>query len=582
MGLLSPTFVKKPAFRGGRLGHWIGNRGVRAVRAVLFGAVTASCTALHAAHYSGGDITYQCTGPNTYLITLNLFRDCSGFSMVPQTLNFSNDCGLSFSINALPVPPAVEVSQLCAAQLPNSSCNGGALPGIDYYQFTTTVVLAPCNDWTISWNICCWNTSNNVVATPTMYLSTTLNNALVACDNSPVFTDESVPYVCVNQPVFYNYGVNEPDGDSITYQLVGAQYYSGGPLPIAYQGGFSGAAPIPGIVLDPFTGQLVFTPTLIGNYIVAIQVNEYNSLGQLIGTVTHEQLFVVLNCTGSAPATAGLTNNTAGILTGANSIQVCDGQAFCVDVVFTDADPGTVLQVTSNAAALLPGCTFTITGNNPATATLCWTGDLANSPVNVLVQADDGACPVENIASTSINITSVNSGGPVPDPGIDAAVAVCSNAAIVDLFTALGGTPDPGGAWLDPSSNAFSGMFDPGVDPLGVYTYVVGNACSSLSSQVTVSQQTAPDAGTNGTLTICSSGAAVNMFASLGGAPVVGGSWTGPGAAAHSNMYNPAVDASGVYTYTVLGVLPCGSASATVTVTENAAPNAGVDGAITL
>lgn len=550
-----------------------------------FGAillVVLSYASARAAHYAGGAITYTCLGGNNYEVTLNLFRDCNGFNMVPQSLTFSNDCGLTFTVNALPVPPGVEVSQLCPSQLANSSCNGGALPGMQHYQFTTIVNLPPCDDWTISWNICCWTTSQNVVATPQMYLEATLDNLTAPCNSSPVFNDQSIPYVCVNQPVYYNYGVTEPDGDSIVYGLVGAQTYSGGPLPITYQAGFSGTAPVGGAMLDPQTGQLTFLPTITGNYIVAVQVSEYDASGVLIGTVLREQLFVVMNCTGSVPVVAGLSNNTGGILTGPNTIQVCDGQAFCVDMVFTDADPGTVLTVTSNAAALLPGCAFSISGTNPATATLCWTGDAGNTPVNVLVEANDGACPVMNNAGSSINVITVTGGiGPL-DPGVDAMASACSSGPIIDLFTLLGGTPDPGGSWLDPAGLAHSGLFDPAIDLTGAYAYVIGNACSNASATVTVSVQVAPDAGTNGSLTTCSTAAPFDLFALLGGAPAVGGSWTGPGGAPHSNLYDPAVDAPGAYDYTVAGAAPCGSAMATVTIAENTAPNAGIDGALAI
>ena len=86
---------------------------------------------VRAAHYSGGSLTYQCLGGNQYLVTLDLFVDCSGVAPIPQTINFASDCGTSFSVANLPVPAGTEVSQLCAASIANSTCNGGALPGPD-------------------------------------------------------------------------------------------------------------------------------------------------------------------------------------------------------------------------------------------------------------------------------------------------------------------------------------------------------------------------------------------------------------------------------------------------------------------
>ncbi len=545
--------------------------------ALLAWAVPGTST-VRAAHYSGGSITYECLGGNQYLFHLDLFLDCAGFQMVPQALDFQSDCGTQFTLANLAVPPGEEVSQLCPSALPNSTCNGGAEPGIMHYQFDVAVFLAPCDSWTVSWDICCRNNTINVAGLPGIYIEATVNTLGAPCDNSPVFTDQSLPYVCVNQQVDYNFGVTEPDGDSLVYTLVDAQQMVPPPSPVTYNAGYSGAAPIPGITLDPVTGQLTFTPTLIGNYVVAVEVAQYDANGNLIGTVMRDILFVVMNCANAAPTVSGLVNNTGGTITGTNSIQVCEGEPFCVDLVFTDTDPGTVLQVTSQAAALLPGSTVTVTGADPAVVTLCWTGDPANSPVNVLFEGSDGTCPIMNTVLTAVNIISVP-GGAMPDPGLDSSLPLCAGGGAVSLFNALGGTPDPGGSWTGPGGTPHPATFDPLTDAPGAYTYTVGNACAYVDASVTVSIAAPPDAGSNGNLSVCSNAPAVSLASALGGTPDPGGAWSGPSVVV-GGAYDPSTMVPGAYTYTVTGTAPCPNATATVTVTEQPAPDAGGNGSL--
>ncbi|MCB0793423.1 MAG: gliding motility-associated C-terminal domain-containing protein, partial [Flavobacteriales bacterium] len=104
--------------------------------------------------------------------------------------------------------------------------------------------------------------------------------------------------------------------------------------------------------------------------------------------------------------------------------------------------------------------------------------------------------------------------------------------------------------------------------------------CVDATATITVTENAAPDAGTNGTLDVCGTSAASSLFAQLGGTPDAGGAWSGPSAVV-GGQYDPATMAPGVYTYTVAGVAPCVDATATITVTENAAPDAGLDGALT-
>jgi hypothetical protein len=171
------------------------------------------------------------------------------------------------------------------------------------------------------------------------YIEATINTALAPCDNSPQFTDQSMPYVCLGQPVYYNFGVTEPDGDSLAYRLIDARYNSGPvALPVPYNPGYSGAQPIPGITLYPITGQLVFTPTIMGNYVVVLEVEQFDANGNSIGTVMRDIMFVVAPCSGSPPIVQGDVDihGPGGVsdpppmggpvtTTGPNSIEVCDG-----------------------------------------------------------------------------------------------------------------------------------------------------------------------------------------------------------------------------------------------------------------
>jgi gliding motility-associated-like protein len=148
-----------------------------------------------------------------------------------------------------------------------------------------------------------------------------------------------------------------------------------------------------------------------------------------------------------------------------------------------------------------------------------------------------------------------------------------------DLFTLLGPTAQTGGTW-SPGLASGTGVFNPAIDAAGTYTYTIVSApCPSSSATVQVTVNPVPDAGNNGTLSICSNQNPVNLFDSLLGTPQPGGTWS-PALASASGIFNPAVDASGVYTYTITGIAPCVDDTATVTVSVTSGPEAGADNSL--
>ena len=99
-------------------------------------------TLIYSSHVPGLNLSYQCIGPNTYIITLTLFEDC-GTSFItnsPETINITDDCGYNIGNYQLPIITfQEEVSQLCPSYLDSSECNNGNEPGIYMHVYKSRV-----------------------------------------------------------------------------------------------------------------------------------------------------------------------------------------------------------------------------------------------------------------------------------------------------------------------------------------------------------------------------------------------------------------------------------------------------------
>ncbi|MBK7287529.1 MAG: hypothetical protein IPI95_10725 [Flavobacteriales bacterium] len=272
----------------------------------------------------------------------------------------------------------------------------------------------------------------------------------------------------------------------------------------------------------------------------------------------------VYTVTGTAPcpdetATVTVTINTPPDAGTDGSITLCSSDAAASlfaqlggtpDAGGTWSGPSTVTGGLINPATMSAGAyVYTVTGTAP--------------------------CPVE---TATVNVT-INT---PPDPGTDGAITLCTSDAAASLFAQLGGTPDAGGTWSGPSA-VTGGMIDPASMSAGAYVYTVtGTApCPDETATITVTINTPPDAGTDGSITLCSSDAAASLFAQLGGTPDAGGTWSGPSTVT-GGLINPASMSAGAYVYTVTGTAPCPVETATVNVTINTPPDPGTDGTITL
>jgi len=364
-----------------------------------------------ASHISGAEITYNYLGNNKYQINLKLYWDCTnGFDPGdPQTIDLSSTCGGSISLS-LPQtnPGGTDISQLCSNAI--STCSGGTTPGMNMNEYSDTITLAPCDTWTMSWTNCCRNSAITNLQTPSsfgMYAEAKLNSVTAPSNNSPYFTSQPLPFLCVNQAICYNFGVVEQDGDSLYYSLIDAM--DAGGVPLAYNAGYSAIAPIPGITIDPYTGQISFTPTTVGNFVVVVKIAEYTPSGNFIGSVMRDIQFVVFNCGNQTVGCSdGPIVNLTGtaVQTGPYSLEMCEGSSFSFDITYTDPNAGDSLTIISNLPIVLPTATISTVGANPLKATIGWTapGGSANTNTSFSISVRDNACPVPGQQTFVYNI----------------------------------------------------------------------------------------------------------------------------------------------------------------------------------
>ncbi len=371
---------------------------------------------LYATHITGSDISFRCLGGNNYQVLVAVYRDCSGASMPSSIpINVSRGCASDTNLTATldPLSSNVEVSQLC----PNvvSTCNGGSLPGVQLYTYVANININPgCGLFTFSYGDCCRNTSTNLVdpSAPSLsfYVEATLNTSGVVCNNAPIFTSLPVPYFCVNQPVNYSHGALDLDGDSLVYQLVDP--LEGAGIPLSYYAGYSAASPLPtasGFNFDASSGQMSFTPTTQGVYVVDVLVSEYRN-GVLIGTTMRDIQIIVINCSNASPVVQNSlynSNVTGGVINDYNSVGVCPGSTLSFTVGARDPD-GQTVTVTSNLGASIPTATLTTVnvGVDSVRTTFTWTPSALDTGFRYFtLQFEDNACPITGLQLFTYDIT---------------------------------------------------------------------------------------------------------------------------------------------------------------------------------
>ncbi len=252
-----------------------------------------------ASHVAGGRMSYQYIGPNQYLLTLILYRDCGGVTL-PTTsqICYSSASTLqagNFTVMLIPGGPGVLPITNCAPLSPGCFEEWiyqgiGTLPGA-------------ATDWVFSWDLCCRSFAISTLAPVggnSTGLYATLDNLTYPINSSPAFMNQHSVYYCLNNPSTYNFTCTDGDGDSLVYSLIPAQSAPGCSAVIsnvAYIPPYSATNPLSSsvpIAFNPATSVLNFTPDLLMGTVISGLVEEYRN-GTLIGSVKTDAMVLIVN-----------------------------------------------------------------------------------------------------------------------------------------------------------------------------------------------------------------------------------------------------------------------------------------------
>lgn len=371
-------------------------------------------------HCAGGELIYRWISDSTYKFTFKFYRDCSGIA-APATVDLclSNNCSsvaiTPVTLTQLDTLPdgqrnGAQVYSGCAGYPSTCSLTSSTLPGYQEYWYTGTVILPyRCSNWTFAVPVSARNASVNINGIGAMfYVECKLNSNIAQGNSSPEFTVKPVPYVCINNPYTFNNGVQDADGDSLSYQLLQPQQGScfASPSPIMFTSVAYNLTnnPLPcanTFVLNPANGQMSFTPSSTGTSTLTLKVNEYRN-GVLIGSVMRDiQVRSLALC---SPANPVVSLDSAGI-TGAHMVngrlEQCAGRpmSFCFKARATTTASRLIIR--DNAIHVTNGAQITYSGQytNDVTGCFAWTPGAADTGMrSFAITVKDSTCAPPGIA----------------------------------------------------------------------------------------------------------------------------------------------------------------------------------------
>lgn len=270
-------------------------------------------------HIVGGEIYYDCLGGNKYYVTLKVYLDCCP-GCTPEddvaAIGVFNAQGSVVQNHYFPIlrknniPPTLYTK---CFTIPSGVC-------VNEVVYGDTLDLPPIpGGYTVSYQRCCRNADIINITNAHQVGSTyqvTIDPSLPVCNSSTRYKNLPPLVLCVGAPFEFDHSAMDPDNDSIYYEFCspfeGADAWD--PMPsipstppyafVEYNPPYSGSYPIeasPAFKIDPKTGFVTGTPTMMGRFVVGICAKEFRN-GVLLNVNKRDYQFNVTVCPKSAVA----------------------------------------------------------------------------------------------------------------------------------------------------------------------------------------------------------------------------------------------------------------------------------------
>ena len=257
-------------------------------------------------------------------------------------------------------------------------------------------------------------------------------NPFIGSNNSPILLNPPIDNGCVGSPFIHNPAAYDPDGDSISYELVVCM--EGKNKPII---GYTYPSASISFSIDPITGDLKWiNPTMQGEYNVAILIKEWRN-GYLIGTIIRDMQITIAACNNHPPVIKAL-NDTC--------VTIFDTLEQVVEATDQDGDQirlggtGGPLIV-KNGKAIFPQPTY---GIGSVSSTFSWIPiceHVQKHPYQMVYKAKDNGSPVNlvDIKNQFIKVVAPGPDNPIAVPKANSLIvswdkSICSEVIGYDIY----------------------------------------------------------------------------------------------------------------------------------------------------